>query len=329
MTSLNSSRGYLGIGKQSAKATPQTPTRFLKCTDVDFKKVEKLIDGKPEVSPAARSKSFMHAGPVHYEGTVKAELLRPESFPMLLLAAGFADTKTGAGPEYKHTFAVADALSWLTFEDSIDATLIRQYSDAVVDKLSFKVAHGEAMSLVANILAITETKVSATAVVEETGPVLTFDEAVITFDGASTLPFGSVQFDFDNKCSNDEYYLGSRKLLDITPKRRDLGFTGEVRLANTTLYQEINYGGASATTLGTDLYEVTNTSIKLTSGTVIGAGTAHYTIEIVIPRMTLTEMNPPQGDDKPVWATIKGEPLFNGTDSICTIIIDNSIAAAY
>ncbi len=329
MSSLNSSIGYLGIAKQAVKGTAVTPARFLKCTDVDFKPAHKPIDGKPEVSPNARSKTFLHAGPLHYTGSIKADLVRPETLPLLLVGAGLSDAKTGAGPEYTHTLTPVDALPWLTFEDSIDATLIRQYVDSVVDKFTLKVAAGECLSLAASILAIKENTITATAVTEETGPVLTFDEATITFDGAATLPFSMVQFDFDNKCSSDEYKLGSRLLSDITPKRRDLAFSGEVKMSDTTLYKKINYGGSGVSTVGADMYECTNTSILLTSGTLIGGGAVYYSVEIQIPRMVLTEMNPPQGDDKPVWVTIKGEPLKNTTDPICTIIVKNSISAAY
>lgn len=317
--------GHFGIAKQTVKGTPVASARFLKCLDIDIKADAKNIESKPEISPNARVKTDMLAGGISWSGPFKA-YLRPNTLPMFLVAAGFSDSVAGAGP-YTHTLTPTDALPWSTFEKNIANQICLQYVDAVVNSFDIKATKNDIASFDGNILATTEKKITATSPTEETAPLLRFDQAVVTFDGGTTLPFENIGFGFNNNCSNDEFVLGSRKLYDITPRRRDLNFEGVIKF-DPDLYRKVYYGSASATEIGTALYEVTNTSIVFTSD-IIAGGATPYSVTIAIPRMSLQTYVVPQGEDKPIWVPLKAEPLKAAGSNLCTITVVNDVATAY
>lgn len=325
--SFNASSGYFGIAKQTVKGTPVTPARFLKCLDVAPKPEDKSIDGKVEISPMWRDPTIRKPGTIRFGGAVKA-YLRPDSFPALLPGAGLADTKTGDATGYIHTFSPIDTLSWLTLESSMANEVIRQWSDAVIDKISVKAAKDDIVQIGATFMAITEAKVSASSVTEETAPLLSFSQGVITFDGGTTLPFEHVEMELSNHCSNGEFGIGSRKLFDITPGRRDLSFKGNVRFPDKTLYEKAMYGAGGGTAIGTGLYLLTNTSVKFTSETMIGGGAVPYSVEFKIANMYMRPFEPPMGEDKPVWCDIVCDPV-NLATNLLQIIVTNDIAVAY
>lgn len=317
--------GHFGIAKQTVKGTPVASTRFLKCLDIDIKPDPKNIETKPEISPNARVKTDILAGAISWAGPLKA-YLRPNVFPMLVVASGFSDSVSGAGP-YTHTLTPTDALPWSTFEKNVADQICLQYIDAVMNDFQVKATKNDLAQLEGNILATTEKKITATSPTEETAPLLRFDQAVVTFDGGVTLPFENITFGFHNNCSNDEFVLGSRKLYDITPRRRDLNFEGVIKF-DPTLYRKVYYGSGTATEIGTALYEVTNTTIVFTSD-IIAGGATPFSVTITIPRMSLQTYVIPQGEDKPIWVPLKAEPLKASGSNICTIVVVNDIATQY
>lgn len=323
--SFSSNKGHFGIGKQSAKGTPAAISRFLRTSDININPSVKNIEPKPEISPTPRDKRDLLPGPVFFAGDFKADL-RPNTIGQFLIAAGFSDSKAGAGP-YTHALTPTDTIPWATFEKNVADQMAIRYRDAVLDKFTIKAAKGQAAEFDGSIIAIHEDQVSATTYVEETAPILRMDQATVIFDGGATAAWSDLSFQLQNRCTSDEFGAGSRELLDISPRRRDLAFEGTLKFEDAALYKKVYYGSGSATQLGTTLYECA-VDVLFTSD-VIAGGATPFSVRINIPRIVLQTYVVPMGEDKVIYVPMKAEPLKQSGSPMCTITIINDVNNAY
>jgi len=253
--------GYVAIAKQTAKGTPNTTlTTGLSTTDVSMSGQADRLDDVEEIGGG---RDYLASSSVMAGFTVSGDvsgLMRPNTFGLLLLAAGFtsaAPTQDGTTGAWTHVFTPALTGSYLTIETRWGSTdAIRRFSDCLVDSLSVSLDANGRATYSASLIGTTESWQGTPAVpVYETDAVADYKGSAVTFDALGTYKFESVEVSIANNLSSDEFVIGSRMLDDVTFGAREVSMTGTIKAgANTPsvtdLYRAAVYGAKAATAPG-------------------------------------------------------------------------------
>lgn len=179
---------------------------------------------------------------------------RLESLPTLLRAAfGDADSVAATGVN-THTVTPSDAaqLPFLSIEEAIGNGLeTYNYYDAVVNTLHLECdANGYLMGTVGIIGARQVAGAPRTAAPDwDNSPMIVGTNTAVTYNGV-TLPAKSFSLDLNNNFEDDDYRLGSLYIGDLTPKRREITASFNLRHNDSALWRQAVYGTQAATEPG-------------------------------------------------------------------------------
>lgn len=333
--------GYAILGRQTAMGTPVVPPvgNGLRLTDMSLSGQADRMDDDPEIGGGRDydTGSALMGGYVA-KGSL-AGLLRPRTFGLLLMAAGFTpgapvqDAATGA---YTHTFTPGSTFTPLTIETRFGSTAaIRRFADCLVDELTISLDAGGKPTFEASIIGRTEAWQAAPQVpTYETEPVGSWDGSAVTFDGLGTYRFESMEYKVANGLSDDEWVIGSRLLDDLTPASREVTFGGTIKVGSNTpavtdLYRAAVYGSKTATAPGgSDPY---HTSAAATFGSTRFAGTSvtkrHGAIVTIADLVLAGFPLEASGEDR-LTVDIEGK-AYKGAGAICTVDLVNTLATNY
>lgn len=336
-----SQEGYVSLGKQTAQGTPATTvTTGILATSISVNAETENLMADPEIG-AGRDRDAGGTGLASYKvaGSIEG-LLRWDYLGHLLGAAGFQqqgapaqEATTGA---WEHTF-VPGAPTYLTLETAWGRNrLIRRVSDVLIGNLELTVAGDEFCTFTAEFLGLREGVQASpsvpTFVREPAGTAL---GSGVVLDGLGTYRLSDMSMTIENNLSDDEVVIGQRELADITPGRREVGFSGTIKPQGaaaivTDLYRAAVYGSKTATAPVTT-GDVFHTSAELTFGAprLIGTSTTRrYGLMATLPDVVLEGIALDASGDDPIEAAITGHALA-GASPVATLKLRNGRATAY
>lgn len=176
----------LGIGRQTAKGTPQTTPKFkLRLTGGIVIPELQIIDLPETDSSIQRSKSAKVGQTI--SGAIEG-LVRGDEIAFLAYAALGASGVSGAGP-YTHTATASPTPPYFTLYSAFDSTaMVSRYTDCRVPELTIRGGSGAALGYSASFL-------GTTATFGETDPVspspsavdpLVYPDVLVTLGGVTT-----------------------------------------------------------------------------------------------------------------------------------------------
>lgn len=336
--------GYLTLALQSAQGTPAaTVTKGVRVTSSGVSGQSENIEADPEIGGGRdRDTAAVVPGGFSVAGTVEANA-RFNQLGYLLLAAGFEEAtgpvQDGTTGAWTHTFTpAATGPKWLTVEASWGRNrAIRRFSDVLVNELALAVAGNELATMSVDFLGMGETWQASPSVpvFPAVDPIGSYLGSAVTLDGLGSYRLTECEWTLANNLSDDEYVIGSRGLVDITPGQRDVRFTGTLRVNPaapgpvTDLYRAAMYGSKTATTPGTD--DPYHTSAVLTFGSRKFVGTSttvRYGVKVTMPDVVLNAF-PLEGSGADVIeASIEGV-AFKGASPVSTIELYNNVGTTY
>ncbi|HEY6019718.1 MAG TPA: phage tail tube protein [Candidatus Paceibacterota bacterium] len=207
---------------------------------------------------------------------------------LLKCALGSAATVLVTGIN-TNTITPSDAaqLPFLSIEEKIGAGLeTYTYYDGVVNTLHLECdANGYLMGTVGIIAARQTAGATPTAVpLWDNTPMFVGTNVSITYN-AVALPAKSFSLDINNNFEDDDYRLGSFYIGDLTPKRREVSASFNIRESSSALWRQAVYGVPAATAPGgvTTKQQLVITMLtyeNITGGTPV----TPYTITLTIPK---------------------------------------------
>lgn len=256
---------------------------------------------------------------------------RFEALPTLLNAAlGSNDSVAGVGFS-THTITPSDAaqLPFLSIEEKISSTFDAfTYYDAVVNTLHLEVdPSGYLMGTIGIIAASRAIGITPTA-----DP--TWDESPLIVGTNCTMTYNSVDMlakswsiDINNNFEDDDFRLGSFYLKDLTPKRREITTSINVREVSKDLWRQSTLGSAGAT-VPSGLSAKCPMVFTANSYESIGATAQKSQLVVTIPKLILKPYNvSPSGDDL-IESTIEGQAVRPvAATPIMTAVIKNELDA--
>lgn len=335
--------GYFALAKQTAQGTVNTATtNGYRITSTDLGSVSDLLEADAEIGGGRDVDTAGVAfGSVHVEGTIDA-YARYDLIGHFLKALGFtapAPVQDGVTGAWTHTFTPDTAFTWYTLETNWGRNrAIRRYIDSVLNSLELTVAGDEWVTLGMEWLALAETWQASPSVptYASPDPIGTYLGSKVTLDALGTFRLSEMAVTIANNFTSDEAVIGQRSLVDLTPKRRDVTFSGNLKInpaspANVTdLYRAALWGSKTATAVS-DVAEPYHTSATLTFGSpkLVGSSTTvRYGVEIALPDVVLSAFPLGGSGDDVTEATIEGRAV-KGAAPVSTIKVFNARGTQY
>jgi hypothetical protein len=336
--------GYFALAKQTAQGTVNTATtNGYRITSSDLGSVSDNLEADAEIGGGRDLDTAGVAfGSVHVEGSIEA-YCRYDLVGHFLLALGFVesgapvqDATTGA---WTHTFVPGTAFTWYTVETNWGRNrAIRRYVDSILNSLELTVSGDEWVTMTQEWLALTELWQASPSVptYASPDPIGTYLGSKVTLDSLGTFRLSEMTVNIANNFTNDEAVIGQRSLVDLTPKRRDVMFSGTLKInpsvpaAITDLYRAALWGSKTATAVS-DVAEPYHTSATVTFGSpkLVGTSTTvRYGIEVGLPDVVLSAFPLEGAGDDVTEAAIEGRAV-KGAAPVSTIKVFNARATAY
>lgn len=241
--------------------------------------------------------------------------LRINSFLTLAYAAlGVKAAPVVATGVVTHTVTPSDAaqLPYLSIEESIGASMeVFRYTDAVVNTLHLEAEANGYLMGTAGLVAAKQTAGNvrtATPGVDNT-PMFVGSNITVTYNSVS-LPAKSFSLDIDNQFEDDDFRLGSFYIGDLTPKRREITASFNIREASSALWRQAVYGTPAATAPG-GLTTKQELVISFSAYEDIPGGTplTKYQASITIPKFALTPYSLAVSGDDIIENDIEGRAM--------------------
>lgn len=259
---------------------------------------------------------------------------RPDSLLTLLKACLGADTPVTTTGITTHTLTPVDTaqLPYLSIEERIGAGLeTYNYTDCVVNTLHLESdANGYCMGTAGIISAKQIAGATPTpAPVWDASPLIIGTNIGLTYNSIA-LPAKSFSLDINNNIDDSDFRLGSFYIGDLTPKRREVTATFNIRESSSALWRQAVYGLPAATAVG-GIATKSALVITLSSYENIPTGTpvAPYTLVITIPKFVLSPYSLAVSGDDIIEDDINGQAVRPSLATpIMTAVLKTSIAAA-
>lgn len=287
-----------------------------------------LLVPDPEIG-GGRDVVDAYLGAVSWSGDYEF-YARLEALPTLLAAAlGTVDSVTNTDVT-THTITPSDAaqLPFLSIEESIGNGLeTYQYTDAVVNTLHLECdANGYLQGTVGIIGARQVAGVARTAAPTwDNSPMIVGTNVAVTYNSV-TLPGKSFSIDINNNFEDDDYRLGSFYIGDLTPKRREVTASFNIRHADSAMWRQAVYGTPAATQPGglTSKYEL---KINAQTYESIGASAEKAGLEMTFPKYMLSPFSFEASGDDIIEGDIEGQAVRpDPATPIGTFIVKNGRA---
>lgn len=181
--------------------------------------------------------------------------LRMNSFLTLLQATlGMAAAPVVATGVTTHTITPSDAaqLPFLSIEEGIGSNFETfRYTDAVVNTLHLEAEANGYLMGTATMIAAKQTAGNTRTVTPgwDNTPMFVGSNINITYNGV-TVPAKSFSIDINNNFEDDDFRLGSFYIGDLTPKRREVTASFNIRESSSALWRTAVYGGSALTAPG-------------------------------------------------------------------------------
>lgn len=253
---------------------------------------------------------------VDFDGTLGGTL---SGAPMTATSAGLtggtspavtvARTVTGLTntPVFNHLFVPIDstAMPFLGIEENVaNGFDVFRYRDAVVNTFHLESdANGYLMGTAGMIARLQDAQASATDVsaLFDNNDLVVGTNITVSFGGVS-MAAKSFKLDFNNNYQADDFRLGSFYIGDLTPKRRELTISVNIREQDKTLWRQATYGSSAATAVG-GIITKNNVVITMTTYSSIpgSSPTFAWTMKWTMPQCAL----------KPYGLAVSGDNIID------------------
>lgn len=305
----SSQSGAVIVGAQSA---PGVPNNTLATTGIGLRLLSggfagnrELLVTDPEIG-GGRDTSDAYLGPVSftadYEMYVRFKTIAFFLYHALGVKASVA--RSGDADVYDHTITPTDssALPLFTAYERISDNLERSlYTDCAVNTLSLEVDPGGYLTMTAGVIGrqVTAgvTDISPNAVMDNTKLVVGTN---VTLEyGGVPMPAKSMSFNVANNIEDDDFYLGSFFMGDMTAQNREITASATVRHKNAQIIRQSMLGTPSATQVGglttKDDLVITCRAYENIPGTTTDA---KYELKFTLPQVIFTPTSfEPSGAD--------------------------------
>jgi hypothetical protein len=233
-----------------------------------------------------------------------------------------------------HTFTPSDSsqLPFLSIEERIGASLETfNYTDCVVNTLHLESDANGYVSGTAGIISALQTAGNTPTAdpVWDTSPLMVGTNVTVTYNSV-TLPAKSFSLDINNNFEDDDYRLGSFFIGDLTPKRREVTASFNIRESSSALWRQAVYGTPAASGVG-GLTTKQQLVITISSYEMIPGGTPStaYSLAITIPKYILTPYSFAVSGDDVIEDDIAGQAVRpDSATPILTAVAKSGLAVA-
>lgn len=284
-----------------------------------------LMIPDPEIG-GGRDVADANLGTVSWSGDFEF-YARINSFLTLAYAClGIKDSPAAVDGVATHTITPSDAsqLPFLSVEERIGANFeTYHYTDVVVNTLHLEAeANGYLMGTVGLIAAKQLAGATPTAApVWDTTPMYVGSNIVVMYNGVS-LPAKNFSLDINNNFEDDDFRLGSFYIGDLSPKRREITATFNIRESSSALWRQAVYGTSGSTT-PTGLTEKFPLEISIQSYEDIpdSVTPTKYSLDLAFPKFALTPYSLSVSGDDIIDDDLSGQALRpDQEDDILTIV---------
>jgi hypothetical protein len=337
-------QGYVTLAAQTAQGTPATTvTAGLLVTSSALSGQTENLLTDPEIGGSrSRDTDGVALGGFSASGALEGSA-RFERLGLLLLAAGFEEAddpvEDGSTGAFTHTFTPAETPTFLTVEGSWGTNrAVRRWTDVLVNELGLSVAGNDYAMMSADLLGIGESWQASpvTPVFVKPDPIGHFLGSAVELDGIGTFRFTETELTIAANLSDDEFVIGRRELVDITPGALEVSGTGVIRLDGaapaqlTDLYRAAMYGDPAATSPTEG--EPYHTSATWTFGSrrLVGTSTTlRYGVTVECPDVVVAAFPLEGSGADVVEASLELHAFDNGTAPIATITLVNARGTKY
>lgn len=290
-----------------------------------------LLIPDPEIG-GGRDVADAYLGAVSWSGDYEF-YARWQGLPTMMRAAFGSASSAVATGIVTDTITPLDgsALPYLSIEETVGGLETYSYYDAVANTFHLESdANGYMMGTLGLIAARQTAGVTKTAAPTfDNDPMTVGTNITITYNSVA-LPAKSFSFDVNNNFEDDDYRLGSFYIGDLTPKRREMTASFNLRHTSSALWRQAVYGVNSLTAPGgvttKQQLVITATSYEDIVG---GTPATKNSLTITIPQFILSPFSLEQSGDDVLENSVDGQAVRNNPATpIATAVIKRAGAAA-
>lgn len=329
MAGLPGKQAWIAAGKQTAKGTIAGATKV--CAQWP------LTDGS--ISPTrdndnlAETDDSRDAGATYIKETGVSgnpSVYGRDNSIDVLLAAALGTVVDSGSVNFTHTITPATALPYVSFWRMIGNLLWESFTDCMVSSVTVKAEAGGPMTIQANIMGLTPTRLTSDPSAAWTGPPVTtlengyvynYKDVTVTIGGGTSLLVSSFELTFDNNITLQQ--TNSAVPYDLVPGTRELNVSFDLIFETLAEYNKFHYGGSAGTAEAAALY----------SGPIefIFANGVNNSIDFQIPLFAYEEFPvEANADGSPVVVSVRGQAQRGAPGvALATFIVKNQKAVTF
>jgi len=258
--------GHIGVGVQDAKKTDAeidaytpTITNFFVITEESFAAENNPMVAENEIG-RGRDRTGAVAGGYAISGGFGGYARTTDLGLLCQMAlSNDADSCEPSASTGISTVVPTEYLDFWTIEKNVGDTLYQWLINAKMNSLTISVNQGEIANYTTDWVVTTEKKIEsgdASSPSYADDNLLAFHGGLLKLGGTQYNNMESVEIDFNNNLSNDEYTVRpSRFLNDVTEGARTVDLNFNQVFQNADDYANYTYGAVGRTTPGYGLYE--------------------------------------------------------------------------
>jgi len=239
---IQANRGYLIIGKQTAKGTATTPTLSIPFQSEGFStdhSVSILTEGQDNNYKKSNVK-MMHTENFSYT-------LYPRPNQLAYMFGWFLgdDAVTGGADPYTHVMTKSDR-AWLTLERKLDTSVVQRLYDAKIESLTLSGEAGQpiSMSIAGQACNVTIIATERTESYEDRNPFM-FYNGIGRFKFATTVDRLINSFNISFSVSGGGLTDDTFQVVDLLDLDYDIEMSAGFITEDTTRWKNINYYGTT------------------------------------------------------------------------------------
>lgn len=238
---MRTSKGYLGVGKQSLKGIGVSPGRFIQLSAEEAIEIAQNISVYREIEGDQLVSNILKEG--HEPGGTYPFFARPDLAGAFLTYVLGKDTKTGTEPPYTHTIIHNNTIPWLTIERSLMA--VERIIDCKLNSLTISSASKQFVVIEVEPFGIKpEIHAEESTPTYEANKKFRFNMGTYKIDDVEVANIVSYSIEILRNLAGDDYTTGFLRD-DLQEMGFDINVEFGLKFLNSTFYKKVLYGGGA------------------------------------------------------------------------------------